>query len=401
MSDGGGSHNYHGGKGYGKGFPDHRRDDRRFDHGRERRRDHHDGRGYWGGKGGGKGGGSDNYHGRGQSGKGSHGKGGNLNNGGCMCHQQRFGIYSADAPHTLRQSEGGSSSLLGTAREFCAAFYHLEDTPEAGIQEFCLHTSCGGRDKCARKDVVCIASLQQRSDQEWRDMYTARYHNCFRGGTEKNLHAEHFLTRDEQLDRQIQELAATEAQAGSESGGSERGGSAQPRLETRLVLYLTYQPCHNSGGHYGAGGHAISCTRMLMEWADRVLKPRGVDLCIRIAYTYRAHWLIGPGGAPEKYRVPVEAAKEGLRLLAAHPGIDLTSCTPADWESLLRLCDEGVQALFRRDGASTASSEPGAAAGTDDARVGDGVHASRAKMDAFVHQTLQAVCVPCGDALEG
>jgi hypothetical protein len=318
--------------------------------------------------------------------------------GDCLCHQQRFGIYANDAPHVLRQRDG-CPPLLGTSREFCAAFFHLEDTPEAGLAELCLRE--GGQGKCARKDVVCVARLQHNPADKaatagdktpaWRDIYVARYHNCFRGGTERNLHAENFLTRDEKLLAALQDL-------GDLTDDGAILGTA------RLILYLTYQPCHNSGGHYGAGGHAISCTRVILDWVSRVLVPAGVPLFIRVAYTYRAHWNVGAGGAPEKYRQPVMAAREGLRLLAEHSGVELSAFGAADWRFLVGLCDGDARAMLLgavgEGAASTGSSSGrhqggGGAVGSDGREDGDVRAAARRQMDAFVARTLNDVCSPC------
>ena len=46
--------------------------------------------------------------------------------------------------HTLRQKQqpqeagGSSEALLGGPRQFCHAFFHCPDTPEAGVRSCCL-----------------------------------------------------------------------------------------------------------------------------------------------------------------------------------------------------------------------------------------------------------------------
>ena len=300
---------------------------------------------------------------------------------GCRCNRGPAGIYPGGA-HTLALRPG---PLLGNLQQFCAAFYHIEPTPEAGLKELCLAAEHGGG-VCPRKTVVCIARLQARaigaddrpSDGEsgWRDVYVCRYSNCFRGDSTSNVHAEKFLTADRDMERHIGALP-------------ERGG--------RLVLYLTYQPCHHSGGHSRAVmGHTTSCTRLLLAYAARVLTPRAISLHVRVPYIYRAHWK--PGLFPSKYEPVVAAAVEGLRLLAATPGVDVAALVDADWAFLVSLCDPAVQEQFEagggRDPADNAAAQRSAFSPT--------VRARRASLDTFVARSLQEICrrTVGGDAVE-
>ena len=133
--------------------------------------------------------------------------------------------------------------------------------------------------------------------------------------------------------------ALQEIQSSGHEDGTSGGGSA---IRRRLVLYLTYQPCHHSGGHNSnrMGEHGTSCTRLLCDYVRDVLAPAGVTLEIKIAYLYRAHWQVG--SYDPKYAPAVRAAREGLEMLAGH-GITLDAFWRADWEWLLRLCDEQVR----------------------------------------------------------
>ena len=144
-----------------------------------------------------------------------------LNRGdGCRCSLVP-GIFPGSS-HAVRQAEA-STGLLGGLQQFCAAFYHIEPTPEAGLEELCLQAVHGRTaPTCTRKTVVCIARLQ-RSDGSggWLDRYTCRYVNCWRGDSTTNVHSERFMIQDAELEGAVRSL-------GSGSG--------------RLVLYLTYQP---------------------------------------------------------------------------------------------------------------------------------------------------------------
>ena len=62
------------------------------------------------------------------------------------------------------------------------------------------------------------------------------------------MHAEKFLLSDPKLSAAL---------------------NGMPQAGGRLILYLTYQPCHHSGGHKkrGMGEHGTSCTELLVGHA--------------------------------------------------------------------------------------------------------------------------------------
>ena len=156
--------------------------------------------------------------------------------------------------------------------QFCAAFYHIEPTPEDGIDEVCLSRECGGP-SCPRKTVVCVARVQQTADGAWVDTFVSRYFNCWQGASETNLHAEHFLLADQDLAAAVSRL---------------------PEGAGRLLIYLTYQPCHHSGGHrrQGMGAHSLSCTNLLLSYMREQLAPRRLGLALRIAYLCAARSIV-------------------------------------------------------------------------------------------------------------
>jgi len=296
-------------------------------------------------------------------------------------------IYPSVDGHTVVPESG--RSLLGTTAQFCSSFYHIEPTPEGDIPERCLSVATGGP-PCPRKTVVCVARLQTQprrsgqdqavaapsatdtsavhglaastaalslsgaarqtaactaatassadasapaaSDARWSDLYIARYSNCWRGSSESNVHAEQFLLQDEDLRTAIAALAsaATPGTIGGGDGGDSGGDGGGGGRRHRLLLYLTYQPCHHSGGHSRRllGEHSTSCTLLLCAFVREVLHPAGVDLDLRVAYTYRAHW--EEGGYDSKYAPAVLSARRGLALLRRE-GVALQSLSPADW----------------------------------------------------------------------
>jgi hypothetical protein len=179
----------------------------------------------------------------------------------------------------------------------------------------------------------------------------ARYSNCWQGRSEANVHAERFLLHDERLRKAIAALP--------DSGGT-------------LVLYLTYQPCHHSGGHRrrGMGEHGTSCTTLLLDYLREELSPRNVRMEVRIAYLYRAHW--SAGAYDPKYEPAVMAARSGLHLLKKN-GVVLSALSTADLDWLATQCSPSVHAAWR-DG------EP---------PFGRAVREARARLDAFVAAFLE------------
>ena len=75
-------------------------------------------------------------------------------------------------------------------------------------------------------------------------MPPSRYANCFRGNSDFNVHAEEFLLTDKAFHSLIDELKEEYVEAHAE--GQQVGA-------VKLLLYMTYQPCHHSGGRVPRG----------------------------------------------------------------------------------------------------------------------------------------------------
>ena len=152
--------------------------------------------------------------------------------------------------------------LIGTAADFCDAFYHVKDTPEAGVTQCCLRAQTGH--VCSGKTTCLIAQL---STADGLEQFVRLYRNMAQTSC-----AEGFLLRDEAL------MAAVESCGGHTRSGSSNGST--------LSLYLTQQPCH-----FSSSNDDSSCTENLLRWWRDFLEPRGVaHLRIRAAYPYRTHW---------------------------------------------------------------------------------------------------------------
>ena len=96
---------------------------------------------------------------------------------------------------------------------------------------------------------------------------------------------------------------------------------------------------------------------------------------------------------PHKYAASVAAAREGIRLLDAAPGVSLRAFGPADWDYVASLCEGEVSATGAGAAVSAADAE------------------AREALDAFVARSLEEVtessqtagaegrgcCVPCDE----
>jgi hypothetical protein len=141
--------------------------------------------------------------------------------------------------------------LLRSADELCDSFYHMKDTPEAGVQQLCLRHPSNG---CCKGKTTCLVAQLLSADG------TERYLSIYRNQAQQSC-AEGFLLRDRAL---------IEAAHGSRE----------------LRIYLTQQPCH-----YSSSNDSNSCTENLLRWWQRDVQPCGVSrMHIAAAYPYRAHW---------------------------------------------------------------------------------------------------------------
>lgn len=270
--------------------------------------------------------------------------------------------------------------LIASEAELCDGFFHIKETPEAGIRAvFCLQSPmhcCSGKTTCLVARLV---------DAQGEDCFCRMYRNAAQSSC-----AEGFMIQDMDL-----------LQAAAEASAAGRGPLS-------LSLYLTQQPCH-----YSSSNDSNSCTENLIRWRREQLVPRGVDrLRIAATYPYRTHWdercmseedlarlgrrQWGPsqhgrgrrgsmrGGQEDRQasihraRALLANAREGTRRLvsaeAAANGVTLDAFSEEDWTFILSLAEPNVAAAHAN----------GHAPFTVDFK------ATRAQLDAFTRQVFDA-----------
>lgn len=163
-----------------------------------------------------------------------------------------------------------------TISNLCDEFLHIEETPEADLCQVCVECNC-----CVRKSVTCVSIVKDKDD---KTVYGKVYKNELFSSSQFARHAEMFFISDTDL-RDILDH------------------------DQVITLYLTYQPCHFSGGHYKT--NHISCTESLQYFHEKVLKPFNICVKIRFAYLYRAHWR----SQDTKYDQMIMNANIGLKIL--------------------------------------------------------------------------------------
>ena len=139
-------------------------------------------------------------------------------------------------------------------QNLCDEFLHIEAIPECKILEMCSQCNM-----CTRKSVTCVLRL---CDNEGICVYDKVYKNKHENNRSA-IHAESFILTDANLRKHIS-------------------------FNQTLHLYLTYQPCHYSGGHHKVKN--ISCTEILIHFYQKVLKHYNIEVIIHFSYLYRAHW---------------------------------------------------------------------------------------------------------------
>jgi len=190
--------------------------------------------------------------------------------------------------------------LRNTSSDFitnvCDEFLHIDDTPEASISKCCVCQNC------IRKSVTCIAQLTEDGNEVYSNVYKNKQSNVTSA-----IHAEIFMIHDTKLRNSL-------------------------RNNQSLTLYLTFQPCHFSGGHYKK--NQISCTESIIHFYEKVLSPLNINLVIKFSYIYRAHWIyVNP-----KYSDMIYNAMEGLLLLRQCAKLDVIE--ESDLHIIYKFCDD-------------------------------------------------------------
>jgi len=199
-------------------------------------------------------------------------------------------------PPVLRSTLNNS-----TIENLCDEFLHIDETPEGNI---CA--CCSEKGKCIRKSVTCVVILKQKDQEVYSNVYkNQNYCKDFPA-----IHAEMFAIYDSDLKSNL-------------------------NYDQTLYMYLTFQPCHYSGGHNRI--KQISCTEALKTYYSNFLQPLGISLHIKFAYLYRAHWIdIDP-----KYKMMIENAKLGLKILSSFAKLSVIDSD--DIHILKRFCNSETQ----------------------------------------------------------
>lgn len=176
------------------------------------------------------------------------------------------------------------NTLLNSPKieNLCDEFLHIDDTPEANICRCCSENNT-----CMRKSVTCIVILKKDEKEVYSNLYKNKSYKEISA-----IHAEMFAIYDQDLRNKFD-------------------------YNQTLNMYLTFQPCHYSGGHNKVKN--ISCTESLQKFYIEFLKPFNISFNVKFAYLYRAHWIdIDP-----KYNIMIENAKKGLKILSTFANVSV------------------------------------------------------------------------------
>lgn len=218
-------------------------------------------------------------------------------------------------PPTFRQKQKCNTKI----NNLCDEFLHIDETPEANIEKKCIHEtqvcSCISqpvfdRKCCMRKSVTCVCIV---TDADGNKQYEQVYKNENVGESSVARHAEMFFISDKYLREHL-------------------------KSNQIITLYLTYQPCHYSGGHQRANN--MSCTESLIHFNRKVLAPLNILLKIKFAYLYRAHWKL----IELKYENMISNANIGLKLLLDN--FDVQVMDDDDIAKLIPYFDENTKKMW-------------------------------------------------------
>ncbi len=239
----------------------------------------------------------------------------------CSQCDPRFCTYASHADYAVVSTPLPVAQLftcpkiLGSAEQFCEAFFHVMKSPEYGIPH---HMSIFGtqEDKCRMQCVSLVAHLQS-SDSFTH--FLARYTNC------RRKHTEQLMAEDASLLSLLSKLDTSRSYT--------------------FEIHLKFQPCHKSGGNatYYPEGYLFqgltdqrSCTTILIDFYNQWLKPRGIGLTVYIASIYKANWEFAT--RPDDLQT-VANALEGVKLLI-RSGIELKAFSLPQWQFLSGLAHD-------------------------------------------------------------
>lgn len=197
---------------------------------------------------------------------------------------------------------GPNAKLLQSSEQFCEGLFHIFPAPEFGLEVHgCINGST--QDNCRPQSLVLVVQFGD---------ILARYTNC------RRKHAEQFMIGDPILRKAIEECVSDQT----------------------LTMFMKFQPCHHSGGNArvcpeGYRDDTRSCTLLVCQFYETVLKPRNIKLVVKCSSIYKANWEFCKREDDIK---ATALALEGVRKLISS-GIDLQCVQPHDWVFLASLAD--------------------------------------------------------------
>lgn len=149
--------------------------------------------------------------------------------------------------------------------------------------------------------------------------FIARYTNC------KTTHAEHFW---------VQSTAFRE--------------HLHRKRPSAVYMFMKHHPCHHSGGNarrfstgylFNGKSDARSCTELVINFYNNVLKPNDVSLHIHVASLYKAFW---QNSTRDDDRTTSENSRIGLQMLL-QANINIDRIYSHHWLQLANLCTKPVK----------------------------------------------------------
>lgn len=190
--------------------------------------------------------------------------------------------------------------LYGNKNNFCTMFYHVMPIWEYGIKEHtCLNEDAW---KCSHKNITIILRIIDKDDN--KTIKAIRYTNCIMMNR-RPKHAEEFMVVDKSI--------------------------LLPN--TKITIYTQLQPCHHSSGKDGTYDNR-SCTELVINWYNKILKPLNIDLEFQCGAIYKAMWKDPTKynkNSKNVYKSTSENARIGIKLLYDN---DIKISMIKDWDFL-------------------------------------------------------------------
>lgn len=231
------------------------------------------------------------------------------------------------------------SILFNNLPDFCQGYFHIDDCKEWDQNEYCLQCSTFKTNGLLTNKKVCLKStvhglLTIYDNINNQIIFYKAYKNIFMGSTEENIHVEDLIVADKELEAYLKENLI-------------------------VTLYISYQPCHHSGGRRNMAAdhiHTKSCTELIRKWWIEKLIPKNITFNIKCLGIYRAHWTdensFGSDFDRDVFLNRTERAREGLRLLMkSHENkiINVDAMNPNDWKIILLFCSLPIKISIKEN----------------------------------------------------